>query len=76
MADIATLKQRLADAEDALHALTLGRKPQAVTSDSGAVTYTPASAGELRLYIQTLKQQIAQASGGAMSRAFFPGFGR
>lgn len=76
MADIATLQRRLAEAEDALHALTLGRKPQAVSSDSGSVTYTPASVGELRSYIQTLRQQIAMASGKGLVRAYYPGFGR
>lgn len=76
MADLATLQARLAEAETALHQLSMGAKVQSVASDSGTVTYTPASVPALRTYILDLRQQIGAACGTPMRRHYTPGFGR
>lgn len=76
MADLATLQARLAEAETARHQLRIGAKTQSVTTESGAVVYTPAKASELDAYIIGLKFEISQLSGVPMRRHFIPGFGR
>jgi hypothetical protein len=76
MADLATLQTRLAEAEAALHQLATGAKAQSVTTDSGAITYTPANLPGLQAYVLHLKAQIGAASGTPMRRTFMPGFGR
>lgn len=62
--DCNALKDRLAEAEAAYHALLIGGKAQTVTFGSGkSVSYTAATIGELRRYINDLKEQIAANCG-------------
>jgi hypothetical protein len=54
--DEATRTKRLAEAEDALHKLILGRQSVTVIADGGySVTYTPANIDRLRAYIAELR---------------------
>lgn len=56
---MSTLKERLNEAEAALHALQLGRSAVEVRDQNGEmVRYTPANRAALSAYIQTLKQQL------------------
>lgn len=64
--DLALLKKRLCDAEEALHEITLGRHLRVVVDHNGErVEYTAANRSALRLYIQELKDQIAVCEGGS-----------
>ena len=63
MTDLATLKTRLAEAEDAYHLLQMGGKTQEMMLNGRKVVYTPANADKLKAYIGQLKQQIAQLQG-------------
>lgn len=59
MNDDETLRQRLAEAEQALHEVELGQSTTALRDASGRqVTFTPADAVRLRAYIASLKQQL------------------
>jgi hypothetical protein len=59
------LKLYLAQAEVALHTVTLGDKAETVEfGTQRRVTFTPAKVGELRRYISELKSQIAVLEGG------------
>ncbi len=63
MTDTATLQARLAEAEAALHKLTIGRGTEAVThADGRSLRYTAADLAELRAYIQDLKRQLDPAT--------------
>lgn len=54
--DESTRIQRLAEAENALHKLTLGRQSVEVTAEGGyRVTYTAANIDRLRAYIAELR---------------------
>jgi hypothetical protein len=71
----ATLQQWLADAQQALHDLSIGGKPVTVTYTQGdgqkSVTYTRAEAGALRGYIEELKAQLGITCGRRPIRPFF-----
>jgi hypothetical protein len=55
------LRQRLAEAELALHHLAIGKQSQSVTFGSGkAVSYTQANRSDLVSYVNTLREQVAQ----------------
>lgn len=57
---MATLAQRLSEAEAAYHALMTGRAVVAITDQSGEqITYTRANATSLKNYIRDLKTEIA-----------------
>ncbi|MBT6406115.1 MAG: hypothetical protein HOK06_00795 [Rhodospirillaceae bacterium] len=67
MTDLSTWEKRLTEAESALHMLATGGQRQVVDIGTGGrVAYTAANVGELRLYIASLKNQIAKLKG--MSR--------
>lgn len=67
--DIETLKQRLAEAEEAYHRLLIGDKEVSVTVGSfGSTTYNQINIGQLEKYISSLKAQINQAQGRASRR--------
>lgn len=57
---MATLAEKLVEAEAAYHALMLGQSARTVMDASGErVEYTAANASRLAAYIEELKQQIA-----------------
>ena len=69
MADLATLKNRLTTAEDALHGLLIGQQAASVNFGRGhVVTYTQANITELRRYISDLRAQIAALEGARPTR--------
>lgn len=56
---MATLQERLDEAEAAYHALQLGQSAVEVRdSDGSSVRYTPANSGRLLAYIADLKSQL------------------
>lgn len=62
--DIATLRQRLAEAEEAYHKLMIGEKEVSVSvGNFGSTTYNQASLSALEAYISSLKEQISTAEG-------------
>jgi hypothetical protein len=64
MPDIATLRTRLAAAENAYDALMRGAGVQSfVDQNQESVRYTVADTGKLAAYIASLKSQIQQACG-------------
>jgi hypothetical protein len=63
MTDTAILEQRLSEAQDALHRLSIGESEVTVRIGEKAVTYSAVKAGELRAYIQELKAQLGQGDG-------------
>lgn len=78
MADLATLEQRLAEAESAYHLLVTGRQSVEVQHGDMRKRYTAADLGLLAGYVADLKAQIA-ALGGAVAgqrrRAIVPELG-
>ena len=62
-----TLREKLADAEQAYHDLMLGRAVRVVVDQNGErVEYTAANAARLAAYIADLKRQLGQSSLGPM----------
>lgn len=68
MADLDTLLARLAEAEGALHQLSLGKKSAAVSYEGKSNTFTQANINDLRAYITDLKNQIAALTGAPRPR--------
>lgn len=65
MADMLTLQNRLAEAENARHQLLTGTREVTVSLQGfGSTTYTQATAAALDKYIGELRGQIAKLSGG------------
>ena len=64
MADLATLQQRLTDAESARHRLLTGSMRERINRAGTEVTYTRTDIAQLERYISDLKGQIAVANGG------------
>lgn len=65
MADLIMLKQRLFEAEAALHRLMTGELEVTVSVGGfGATTYNQASADKLSAYVAQLKNDIAKREGG------------
>ncbi len=58
MTDAAILQSRLAEAEAALHALSIGKRTASVSYDGKSVAYTQTNIGQLRAYISDLKRQL------------------
>lgn len=64
MPDLITLRQRLLEAEDALHRLMIGELEVTVSVGGfGATTYAQTDINKLNAYISTLKSQIAAIEG-------------
>ncbi len=62
--DLAALRQRLQEAEAALHRLMIGEMEVTVSvTGYGATNYTRANRSELERYISQLKVQIAKKTG-------------
>lgn len=57
-ADIATLQQRLAEAESALHQIQLGASEVEIQKGDRSVKFNLTSAANLRAYIAELKSQL------------------
>ena len=69
MADLTT---QLAEAEAAYHALMLGQSVAELRDSNGElIRYTPANAGRLQAYIQSLKQQIGLLTTSGPARPIF-----
>lgn len=66
-----TLAEKLLDAEIEYHALITGVKARVVVDQNGErVEFTPANAGRLAQYIESLKAQMRGGSRGPM-KVFF-----
>jgi hypothetical protein len=63
MADLATLKTRLAEAEEALHRLQTGDREVKVATIGRAAEYGQTDAPKLERYIATLRSEIDRLSG-------------
>ena len=63
MTDLATLKNQLSEAQQAMHELMLGNKYVAISYNGRSVQKTAADAPNLRMYIKDLKAQIARLEG-------------
>ena len=64
MTDILVLRQRLLDAETALHQLLTGTLEVSVSVGGyGATTYSQTNIAQLRAYIAQLKSEIAKHEG-------------
>ncbi|BAK75398.1 gpW protein [Pseudogulbenkiania sp. NH8B] len=68
MTDLTTLRQRLAEAEEALHQLQIGSKRERISRGGTDITYTRANIGDLRRYIADLKAEVARAEGARPTR--------
>lgn len=62
MTDTAVLTTRLAEAEEALHQLSIGGGTATVKYDGREVTYTKADMNGLKLYIRGLKEQLGEVT--------------
>lgn len=74
MADLATLKARLEEAEAALHALLTGRREISVGHGDKQVTYTKADVDALQAYMARLRGDIARLEGRTGRRPIYPVF--
>ena len=54
-------RARLAEAEQALHQLLIGRRPIELRNDTGTVRYHPGEESRLRAYIRQLKVEAGLA---------------
>jgi len=64
MTDTRVLRERLRKAEDAYHDLMIGQNARVHVDQSGErVEYNPAQSAKLASYIDSLKSQIASATG-------------
>lgn len=76
MADLATLKTRLTEAEAAKHDLAMGARVVEVVRDGRRIRYQEANKGDLDTYIDKLLREIddleAPASGSLPRRRFIP----
>lgn len=68
---MATVAERLAEAEAEYHALVTGTKPRVVVDQNGErVEFTSANAGKLRQYIEALRAQTVKTNRGPMQVYF------
>lgn len=63
MATLETLQAWLAEAENALHSLTVGAQRVSMERAGTKITYTAASIPSLKAYITSLKSQISFQGG-------------
>lgn len=72
MTDPVILRQRLTEAESALHQLTTGARVVSIRDASGRqVNYTAATQGDLRAYITDLRGQLGQGGRAPAKRVYF-----
>lgn len=75
MTELTVLKQRLSEAEEALHQLLTGQKEVSVNVGGfGSITYSTANQSELVRYIAQLKLDIRRQERGIGRRALFVEF--
>jgi len=75
MTELTVLKQRLSEAEEALHQLLTGQKEASVNVGGfGSITYSAANQSELVRYIAQLKLDIRRQERGISRRALFVEF--
>jgi hypothetical protein len=76
MADLATIRTRIVEAEEALHQLATGAKEAWVTDHNGeSVRYVRTSVGELQRYLHYLRMEEARLAGtGYPGRPVLPMF--
>lgn len=60
---ITVLQARLAEAQDAFHALNTGQQTVSVATGDKKITFTAAEVDRLRAYVRDLQTAIAVASG-------------
>jgi hypothetical protein len=66
-----TLAARLAEAEDALHQLTIGRAVVEIGAETERVKYAQADRAQLAAYVRSLRVQLGRTPrGGAIGVAF------
>jgi len=68
MSDLTILRQRLIEAELALHRLSIGKSVVSISDGERKLTYTAATIGQLHAYIDDLKRQIAALENPVSSR--------
>jgi hypothetical protein len=68
MTDVATLRLRLSEAEDALHKVSIGKAVTVIGEGGNSVTYSRVNRNELVAYISQLKRQIAALEGHPVRR--------
>lgn len=66
--DTDTLETRLAEAETALHMLSIGESVTVTAYDGHRTEYAPGDEIRLNRYIRTLKRQLGQLPPGGASR--------
>ena len=75
MTELTVLKQRLSEAEEALHQLLTGQNEASVNVGGfGSITYSAANQSELVRYIAQLKLDIRRQERGIGRRALFVEF--
>jgi hypothetical protein len=57
-----TLQEKISEAEEALHDLSLGKRVVSITRNGKSLTYTATTQVNLELYIARLKSQISTSS--------------
>lgn len=62
---LATLQTRLAEAQDAYHALNTGAQTVSLSTGDKRLAFTPADVDKLRTYIKDLQSAIAIEQGGS-----------
>lgn len=62
-AECATARTRLAEAEEAYHALQIGGRQVSVRMGENAIEYSPADAGKLAGYVGQLRALVARCDG-------------
>lgn len=67
----ATLQSRLTEAQDAYHALSLGKQTVSLSIGDKRLTFTPADTRRLASYIAQLQREIAIASGNATASGLY-----
>jgi len=68
MANREIIKQRLTEAQDALHRLLTGTATVQLSYQGESVTYTTADEGKLRNYIRELESQLGLAPSRSRAR--------
>jgi len=72
MTDLLTLKQRLLDAENALHRLMIGELEVSISVGGfGTTSYAQTDIAKLKTYIAELKMDIAKSQGRPRRKPIF-----
>ncbi|MGH1417180.1 MAG: gpW family head-tail joining protein [Pelagimonas sp.] len=71
MPDETVLRERLSQAESALHLLLIGESEIEVEYEGSRTKMKPADEPRLRRYIQSLKRQLGEGGGSASRKVIF-----